>query len=109
MARIELLPIKQRIAVGLGMRDDFAGHVAAGAGAVIDDEGLAEQFAKLLGHDARQHVAWAARRKADQDRHRPLRVIGGERGLIAPKSASNPAPAQISLLSILESSLRPGR
>ena len=94
MARIELLPISKRVAVGLRMGRDLAGHIAAGARPIVDDEGLAEQLAKLLGDDARQDVARTARRKADHDGDRPLRIIGAGGGSHRGQTArAMPAPA----------------
>ncbi len=59
------------------MGHDFAGDIAARARTIVDDEGLAEQAAELVGDDARQDVARAAGREADDDRDRPFRVVGG--------------------------------
>ena len=51
------------VAVGLGLRDEVGGDVAAGAGLVLDDELLTEFFRDFGGDDPRQHVGGAAGRE----------------------------------------------
>ena len=63
---------KERIAVRRRMRDQLAGDIAAGTRTVIDDDRLSEQAGELIGDDARQDVARAAGRKADDDGDRPV-------------------------------------
>ena len=50
------VPNSQRVAVGSGLRDRRAAEIAARAGAVVDDELLAELFAQHLRDGARQRV-----------------------------------------------------
>src|SRR5580704_12792726 len=59
------------------MGDELAGDIAARPRTIIDDEGLAEQAGELVGDDARKNIAGAAGRKADHDRDRPVRIVGG--------------------------------
>ena len=65
---------QQRVAVGSGTGDLLGGDVAAGAGPVLDDEGLVQDVLKPPADDARQHVARPARREGDQQRDRPVRI-----------------------------------
>ncbi|MHC2720714.1 hypothetical protein ACVMGE_003201 [Bradyrhizobium diazoefficiens] len=53
---------EQRIAVGRRFRESLARDHAAGAGLVLDDEGLTELFLELVGDDARGAVDIAAGR-----------------------------------------------
>ena len=57
---------QQRVAVGRRARDLLGGDVAAGAGPVLDDERLVQDFVEPLADDARQHVARAAGREGDE-------------------------------------------
>ncbi|MEZ0048628.1 hypothetical protein ABIA42_007507 [Bradyrhizobium sp. USDA 327] len=43
---------EQRVAIGCRLREGLARDHAAGAGLVLDDEGLAELFLELVGDDA---------------------------------------------------------
>ncbi len=65
----------QRVAVGRGLRHRARGDRAAGAGAVLDDDVLAERLAHLLGDDARHHVVAAAGGVRHHQRDRPGRII----------------------------------
>ncbi len=58
---------EDRVAVGIRLGDHRGGDRSAGAGAVFDDDRLAEIFAELLLHDARHGVGPAPRREADHD------------------------------------------
>src|SRR4029078_8058863 len=49
--------------------------VAAGAGPVFHDDGLADVFAELLRNDAGSDIGAAARGEADDHRHRPARKL----------------------------------
>ena len=55
-----VLTEQQRVPVGLRLRDHIAGDVAVGAGVVVDDDGLAEEFGELLAHDARRDIGRTA-------------------------------------------------
>ena len=65
--------LEQRIAVGRGCRDDFRGDVAPRAGAVVDDDLLAELLARRLSDDARKVIGAAAGREGD---HEAKRAVG---------------------------------
>ena len=67
----------ERIAVGCCFRHHVDGEYAVGAGAVIDDERLAETLGEFDGSDARDQISDAARRVRDQYAHRPGRVVLG--------------------------------
>ena len=62
-----------RVAVGFGARDRFGPHIAAGAGAIVDDDLLLEPFAEFLGDDARDDVGTAAWREWHDQPDRPIR------------------------------------
>jgi len=73
---------KNGVAVGCRAGDRGRAEVAAGSGAVLDDDGLAQQLAHLLADEARDDVGRAACRERDDQRDRParesrLRVCGG--------------------------------
>src|SRR5262249_6239299 len=51
---------------------------AAGAGAVLDDELLAEMIGKPLAHDPRRGIDRAPRRETVDEVHRPVRIIAGD-------------------------------
>ena len=59
----------------IGLRASRSGgaDVAAGAGLVVDDDGLIPAFAQLLTDDARQHIRPAARGEGDNDENVPIR------------------------------------
>ena len=52
-----------RVAIRSRLGDDVRADIAAGAGAVLDDELLARQFGEFLADDARESVGRAAGRK----------------------------------------------
>ncbi len=70
------------MAVGCGARHDLRGEVARRAGAVLDDERLAEAFREPRRVGARDEVVRAARREAYHDAHRPrgIRLSDGVEG-----------------------------
>ena len=70
---------QQRVAVGRGPRDVFAGDVAAGAGTVVDHQPLAEELCGLYADDARHHVARPARGEAEHEGYRPRWIVGCDR------------------------------
>jgi hypothetical protein len=59
------------IAVGRRPHGRFGRDIGAGAGPVLDGEGLAELLRQRLRHQPRGDVDRARRRKADEDSHRP--------------------------------------
>ena len=71
-----------RVAVGRRARDPADADGAAGAGRVLDDDGLAERAAHALGHDAGDGVGRTAGRERHDHGDRPrrigLRVRGGD-------------------------------
>ena len=64
----------QGIAVGRGLGCLQRADIAAGARAVVDDEGLAQRLACPVEQDARDHVARAAAGKRNDHLDRPRRV-----------------------------------
>jgi hypothetical protein len=54
--------------------DGFGGDIAAGPGAVLDDEWLAEPVGQPLSEKPRKDVGRTTRCKADDDAHRPRRI-----------------------------------
>ena len=64
----------QRVAVRLRPRDGLRGDCAAGARDVLDDEGLAQRCAQLVGDQARDEVHATAGRLRRDDLHRPARI-----------------------------------
>ena len=65
---------EKRMTVGRCPRDRLRGDTTPCARPVLDDELLAEVLRQPLPHQAREHVGRAARRKADDDPHRPGRI-----------------------------------
>ena len=63
--------LQQRVAICGCLRDRLGSNVAAGAGAVLNDELLAEAIRQPLTHQARLDVGRPAGGKADDDAHRP--------------------------------------
>ena len=82
---------QQRVAVGGRARDAFDRDRAAGAGAVLDHELLAEHVAEALRDDARHAVGVAAGRERHDDLHRPVRPVLGLRRAGSDGAASNQA------------------
>ena len=66
--------LQQRVAIGGRSGDRLGPDVAAGAGAVLDDELLAEAIRQPLTHQPRLDVGGSAGGKADDDAHRPGRI-----------------------------------
>ncbi|MDW8469582.1 MAG: hypothetical protein RML56_12000 [Burkholderiales bacterium] len=65
----------QRVAVRRRANERFGRHPARGAGAVFDDERLAERIRKFRCDDARDRVHAAACRVADEHAHLPRRIF----------------------------------
>ena len=63
--------LQQRVAIRGRLGDRLGADVAAGAGAVLNDELLAEAIRQPLPHQARLDVGGPAGGKADDDAHRP--------------------------------------
>jgi hypothetical protein len=59
---------QERVAVGRGLGDDLRAEVAARAGAVLDDDLLAEPHRELRREDAADDVGGAAGRERDDHR-----------------------------------------
>src|SRR5262249_5298565 len=68
---------QQRVAVGQGLRDCLGGEVAAGAGPVLDQHGLAERRGEQLRDRPRHRVGGAARGCADQQLDRLGGILRG--------------------------------
>ena len=64
---------QQRVAVGRRLGDEVGAEVAAGAGLVLDDEGLAERLAELRREGAREDVGRPAGRERHDDADRLVR------------------------------------
>ena len=62
--------VKDGVAVGRRARDVLVRDVATRAGLVLDDHRLAEVLGELVGREARQEIARAARRIADHELQR---------------------------------------
>src|ERR1700730_5718421 len=69
----------ERVAVLLGAGDELVAERAGGAGLVLDHERLAEPLLQRLADDAADDVGAAPRAEADDDAHRALRPLLGER------------------------------
>ena len=83
----------QRVAVGRRLRAPRRAGVAAGAGAVFDDDRLPHVLRHLVEHDAADHVAGAAAGERDDHRDRLGRIAlrAGDRAAERAASA-RPAP-----------------
>jgi len=66
---------KQRIAVGLRLRDILRGHRAIGAGLVLDSDRLVKRALHLGGDHPRGAIGGAARGKSDDQAHRSGGII----------------------------------
>ena len=58
------------------MGDVFHADIAAGAAAIVDDEGLAGRLLERRGDDAGDDIGRAARRVGDHELDRPVGIIG---------------------------------
>src|SRR5258708_9432735 len=54
--------------------DGFGGVIGAGAGPVLNEEGLSEPLRQPLTHDTREDVERASWCSPDHDAHRPQRI-----------------------------------
>ena len=61
---------QQRVAVGLGLGHGLGADDGVGAGAVVDDDLLAEVLAHLLADQPAEHVGRSARRERHDQRDR---------------------------------------
>jgi hypothetical protein len=61
---------QQRVAVGRPLGDELGADIAAGAGPVLDHEGLAQNFSHLRRHDAADNVGRAAGGERNDHLHR---------------------------------------
>ena len=66
--------VQQRVAVGRSLRHQIGREIAAGAGLVLDHDGLAETNRQPLTVKPRDDVDRAARRIADDQPDRPVGV-----------------------------------
>ena len=66
---------EQRVAVGRRAHHRLGADIAAGARLVFDDEGLAEPLGEPLAHQPHDDVLRAAGGKADDQVHRPRRIV----------------------------------
>src|SRR4029079_5757228 len=63
------------VAVGIGLRERAGADSAAGAGAVVDDDLLAERLAELVADGADDDGGAAAGREGNDERDRPGRIV----------------------------------
>jgi hypothetical protein len=68
---------QQGVAIGRGLGHRVGRHIAVGAGAVLNDDGLAQRLRQRLAHDARHHIGHAAGREGNDQ----LDGFGGPGGL----------------------------
>ena len=68
------MPEHQRVPVGRAAGNRPRSHQSGAAGAIVDDDRLAEHARELFGDDARQRIDPAARRVRDDQGDRPRRV-----------------------------------
>ena len=80
------------VAVRRARGDRADADIAAGAGSVLDDEGLVENLVEPLAEDARQHVGRAAGRIRHDDLHR---AVGPGRLARAPVAINRLAAAAV--------------
>ena len=67
----------QGVTVGRGLGGGQRAGIAAGAGTVVDDEGVPDRLAGPFQHDASDHVAGAAAGKRNDHLDRPRRIALG--------------------------------
>ena len=82
---------QQRVAVGRGLGGDLGGDHAAAAGAVVDDDLLAQTVGQFLREQPRDDVGAAARGGSREHAHRAFGECGGagaERRPLAMASAA---------------------
>ena len=75
------------------MGDVFHADIAAGAAAIVDDEGLAGRLLERRGDDARDDIGRSARRVGDHELDRPVGIIGIGRADAQDAGAARPAAA----------------
>jgi hypothetical protein len=63
------------VSVGWGIHHCLSADVAAGAGTVFDDELLTKLYRQPLAYQAGENVGCAPGGKADNDAHRPRRIV----------------------------------
>jgi hypothetical protein len=78
---------QERIAVGLGASDRLAAERAAGAAAVLDDHGLAENRSEPLRHQPRGGVDRPARRIRHHQLDQPVGILCAATGSAMPTAA----------------------
>ena len=72
--------VAQRVAVGRALGDDLEADAAVGAAAIVDHQRLAERRLRARRERPRHQIGAAARREADDQPHRPRRIILAARG-----------------------------
>ena len=65
---------QQRVAVGRCTRHSACSNIAAGTGAVLNDELLPELLRELLSDQAGEDVAWPAGGEGHDHPHRPIGI-----------------------------------
>jgi len=65
---------QHRVAIGRRTRDRLQGEIAAAAGAVFDDDGLAEPLRQRLSNQPRDDIGCSAGRHKDHQSDRPRRI-----------------------------------
>src|SRR5690606_17520312 len=71
---------QDRVAVGLGLGDNAAADIAAGAHAVVGDDALTPHFAQFLPDQASDDVSGATRGKGNDDGNGSFGPVGGKGG-----------------------------
>src|SRR5262249_51011183 len=69
--RVSRTSLQQRVAIRRSAHDRFGGEIAACARPVLDDKGLTEALRQPLAYQACVQVRHAARRKSNNQAHRP--------------------------------------
>ena len=75
VGRVRVRHHQQRVAVGRRLRDRIGADDRAGAGPVLDDEGLLELFGEMLRDDARVDVGRTAGAERHDHAHLPRRIV----------------------------------
>ena len=78
--RVRRRDLEQRVAVRRRADHGLGRQIGAGAGLVLGDKLLAEAIRQRLRDQARGNVGRTARRVADDEAHRPRRIIQRRRG-----------------------------
>lgn len=67
---------EQRIAVGLGFRDEFRSDITRRAASIVDHDLLLEDFGEFRRDDAHRDIRAAARHRRNDEAHGTFWVLG---------------------------------